>query len=82
MTDEEAAGIDRRAGSRPRKAGDRLPASYINFYIANKCIVMPLYDKRRDAAAMRYARSGCFPPARYSESPPAKCCSAGATFTA
>ncbi len=52
MTEEEAAGIDRRAGSRPRKAGDRLPASYINFYIANKCIVMPLYDKRRDAAAM------------------------------
>jgi agmatine deiminase len=53
MTAEEAAGIDRRASSRPRTAGDRLPASYINFYIANKCIVMPLYDKRRDAAAKR-----------------------------
>ncbi|MGC1520451.1 MAG: agmatine deiminase [Steroidobacteraceae bacterium] len=52
MTEEEASGIDRRAGSRPRKAGDRLPASYINFYIANKCVVMPLYDKRHDAAAM------------------------------
>jgi agmatine deiminase len=51
MTAEEAAGIDARAGSHPRKAGDRLPASYINFYIANKCIVMPLYDKRHDAAA-------------------------------
>ena len=53
MTADEAAGIDQRAGSRPRKAGDRLPASYINFYIANKCVVMPLYDKRHDAAAMR-----------------------------
>jgi agmatine deiminase len=53
MTAEEAAGIDRRAGSRPRKAGDRLPASYINFYVANKCVVMPLYDKRHDAAALR-----------------------------
>jgi agmatine deiminase len=53
MTAEEAAGIDVRAGSRPRLAGDRLPASYINFYIANKCIVMPLYDKRWDAAAAR-----------------------------
>jgi agmatine deiminase len=53
MTAEEAAGIDQRAGSRARKAGDRLPASYINFYIANKCIVMPLYDKRHDAAARR-----------------------------
>jgi agmatine deiminase len=51
MSAEEAAGIDQRPGSHPRKAGMRLPASYINFYIANKCIVMPLYDKRRDAAA-------------------------------
>src|SRR6202051_2133473 len=51
MTAEEAAGIDQRAGSHPRKAGDRLPASYINFYIANKCVVMPLFDKRPDAAA-------------------------------
>jgi agmatine deiminase len=53
MTAEEAAGIDQRAGSRPRKAGDRLPASYINFYIANRCVVMPLFDKRHDAAAKR-----------------------------
>ncbi|MEA3150750.1 MAG: agmatine deiminase [Gammaproteobacteria bacterium] len=53
MTADEAAGVDVRAGSRPRRAGDRLPASYINFYIANKCVVMPLYDKRWDAAAMR-----------------------------
>jgi agmatine deiminase len=53
MSAEEARGIDLRAGSHPRRAGDRLPASYINFYIANKCIVMPLYDKRWDAAAAR-----------------------------
>ena len=53
MTAAEAAGIDMRNGSRPRRAGDRLPASYINFYIANKCIVMPLFDKRWDAAAAR-----------------------------
>ena len=30
-----------------------MPASYINFYVANRCVVMPLYDKRRDAAAIR-----------------------------
>ncbi len=53
MTAAEAAGIDIRTGTRPRRAGDRLPASYINFYIANRCVVMPQYDKRRDAAAMR-----------------------------
>ena len=53
MTAAEAAGIDVRAGSHPRRSGDRLPASYVNFYVANKCVVMPLYDKRWDAAAMR-----------------------------
>jgi agmatine deiminase len=53
MSAAEAAGIDQRAGTYPRAVGDRLPASYVNFYIANRCIVMPLYDKRRDGAAMR-----------------------------
>jgi agmatine deiminase len=53
MTAEEAAGIDAHAGTHPRRAGDRLAASYVNFYIANKRVVMPLYEKRRDAAAMR-----------------------------
>ena len=53
MTAAEAAGIDAHAGTHPRRAGDRLAASYVNFYIANKCVVMPLYEKRRDAAAMR-----------------------------
>ena len=56
MTAAEAAGVDIRAGTRPRRAGDRLPASYINFYIANGCVVMPLYDKRRDGAALRMLR--------------------------
>ena len=53
MTREEAAGLDIREGSYPRRAGDRLPASYINFYIANKVLVMPMYEKRRDQAAAR-----------------------------
>jgi agmatine deiminase len=53
MTAAEAAGIDGREGTRARRAGDRLPASYINFYVANRCVVMPLFDKRWDSAAMR-----------------------------
>jgi agmatine deiminase len=56
MTAEEAAGIDVSAATHPRRVKDRLPASYINFYIANKCVVMPQYDKRWDAAAMRTLR--------------------------
>jgi agmatine deiminase len=53
MTAEEAAGIDNHMGTHPRRAGDRLPGSYINFYVANKVVVMPLFDKRFDGAAMR-----------------------------
>jgi len=56
MTAEEAAGIDARPGTIARRAGDRLPASYVNFYIANRTVVMPLYDRRRDAAAARTLR--------------------------
>ena len=65
MTAEEAAGIDVRSGTHPRRAGDRLPASYINFYVANKCVVMPQYDKRWDAAACARS-SACSRPARSS----------------
>jgi agmatine deiminase len=53
MSAAEAAGLDPQPGTKPRRAGDRLAASYINFYIANKAIVMPLLDKRRDGAAKR-----------------------------
>jgi agmatine deiminase len=47
----EAAGIVSREGSKPRKAGERLAASYVNFYIANGGIVMPLLDARTDRLA-------------------------------
>ena len=51
MTEVEAAGIERSADCRPRRCGDRLAASYVNFYIANRHIVMPLLDARTDRAA-------------------------------
>jgi agmatine deiminase len=53
LTAREAAGIARRAGTRPRVAGERLAASYVNFYIANRGIVMPLLDGRTDRPAAR-----------------------------
>jgi agmatine deiminase len=52
MTAAEAAGVQHRAGAKPRAAGERLAASYANFYIANGGIVMPLLDSRTDAAAI------------------------------
>jgi agmatine deiminase len=56
MSAEEAAGIDRSPESAPREAGKRLAASYANFYIANRRVVMPLLDTRRDAAAAAVLR--------------------------
>jgi agmatine deiminase len=51
MSAEEAAGLEQEPGSRQRRGGDRLAASYVNFYIANRHIVMPLLDARTDGRA-------------------------------
>ena len=48
----EAAGVQSRDGVKARQAGERLAASYANFYIANGGVVMPLLDQRSDSAAM------------------------------
>lgn len=52
LSKEEAAGLDMTDAAKPRRAGDRLAASYVNFYIGNKTVVMPLLDKRRDREAI------------------------------
>jgi agmatine deiminase len=51
ISEQEAAGVDAAEGSLPRRAGDRMAASYANFYIANSRIVMPLLDERYDEQA-------------------------------
>ncbi|MEE4113160.1 MAG: agmatine deiminase [Desulfobacteraceae bacterium] len=51
-SEAECEGLDASETAKPRKAGDRLAASYVNFYIANGGIVMPLFDDARDRAAM------------------------------
>jgi agmatine deiminase len=51
MTAREARGVQVRSGSAPRRAGQRLAASYVNFYVANGGIIMPLLDPQRDRAA-------------------------------
>jgi agmatine deiminase len=53
ITAAEASGLDAREGTLPRLPGDRMPASYINFYVGNRVVVMPLYDRRRDREAAR-----------------------------
>ena len=49
---KEAGGVAAREGTKPREPGSRLAASYVNFYIANGGIVMPLLDSRTDKAAV------------------------------
>jgi agmatine deiminase len=51
ISEDEARGVDAVEGTLPRCAGERLAASYVNFYVANTRIVMPLLDERTDDAA-------------------------------
>jgi agmatine deiminase len=60
ITAEEAAGVEPVPGTRPRRAGDRLAASYVNFYLGNDRVVMPLLDERHDEEAATIL-AGCFP---------------------
>ena len=53
MRAREARGLIARDGTRARAAGERLAGSYVNFYIANGGIVMPLLDPRTDSLAAR-----------------------------
>jgi agmatine deiminase len=53
ITTNEAAGVDKVAGTLPREAGDRLAASYVNFYIANDVVVMPRFDDPQDEPAQK-----------------------------
>jgi agmatine deiminase len=56
----DCEGLDASATAKARRAGDRLAASYVNFYIANGGIVMPLFDVPQDRAAVDML-TGLFP---------------------
>ena len=56
ITKEEEKGVDVKEGSIPRVEGERLAASYVNYYCANGGIVMPLFDDPADEAAMAKMR--------------------------
>ena len=60
ISEEEARGVDAVDGTIPRVAGDRLTASYVNFFPGNSRVVFPLLDERSDEAAAEVLR-GCFP---------------------
>ena len=51
LTKEESLGVDAVEGTKPREAGDRLAASYVNYYTGTSRIVFPLLDERTDDQA-------------------------------
>ncbi|WP_218123034.1 agmatine deiminase [Actinomyces ruminicola] len=52
ITEAESRGVDPVDGTLPRLAGDRLAGSYINSYIGNGVVVLPVFDDPHDAAAV------------------------------
>jgi agmatine deiminase len=52
ITGEECEGVDHVEGTLPRREGERLPASYINFYIAGRGVVAPQFGDPQDQAAL------------------------------
>jgi agmatine deiminase len=56
ITDEESQGVDSVDGTYPRQAGDRMAASYVNFYIANGGIVAPIFNVPQDEPALQVLR--------------------------
>jgi len=51
ISEEEAWGVDAVAGTIPRRAGDRMPATYVNYYACNGGVVMPVFDDPADEDA-------------------------------
>ena len=51
ISEDEAAGIDRSESGMNRAAGERMAASYVNFYIANGAIIAPSFGVPTDAPA-------------------------------
>lgn len=48
----EAAGVDVVQGTAPRPAGERMAGSYVNAYIGNEVVVVPVFDDPHDEPAL------------------------------
>ncbi len=60
ITEEESGGVDVVDGTLPRNAGDRLAASYANFYICNGAVIFPMFGDPNDEKA-RQTLQNAFP---------------------
>ncbi|WP_077609957.1 agmatine deiminase [Clostridium sp. Marseille-P2415] len=63
ITKEELSGFSFEPGEDEREAGERLAASYVNFYISNGGVIVPQFGDVHDAEAVRILGE-CFPERR------------------
>lgn len=56
LSHEEAFGVVSKGGTHSRIAGQRLPASYINYYVANGGVIVPVFDDPYDDLALDQIR--------------------------
>ena len=55
-TAEEVAGVDAVEGTLPREEGDEISASYVNFYLCNGGLIVPMFGDVNDDAALTKLR--------------------------
>lgn len=60
ITEEESQGVDAVDGTLPRMPGDRLAASYANYYTANGAVVFPTFGDPNDEKARQLLQE-CYP---------------------
>lgn len=53
ISKEESLGVDAVDGTLPRNEGDRLAASYVNYYTTNKAILLPVFNDPHDELAVK-----------------------------
>ncbi len=56
ITKEDLSGFVFEEGEKARLAGERLPASYVNFYISNDSVLVPQFDDEMDKEAVDLLR--------------------------
>lgn len=57
ITKEESEGVDAVDGTLPRLEGDRLAASYANYYTCNNAIILPVFNDPSDQLAIEKLQS-------------------------
>lgn len=60
VTEQDLEGYEFEEGEDLREAGERLAASYVNFYIANEAVFLPQFGDRQDETAVQVLTE-CFP---------------------